>query len=142
MTAAFPPGCRAATRAVRAGIDSDPTHGAVVPPIVLSSNFSFAGFGQKRRYDYTRSGNPTRDQLGEVLRRRTAQGTHVAPGVTITIGNEHDDPRLDRFTLVTGEYRAGQCTGVIGVIGPTRMPYDKVIALVSHTSRLLTELLD
>ena len=84
----------------------------------------------------------TRDQLGEVLRRRTAQATHVAPGVTITIGNEHDDPRLDRFTLVTGEYRAGQCVGVIGVIGPTRMPYEKVIALVSHTSRLLTELLD
>ena len=32
-----------ATRAVRAGIDSDAAHGAVVPPIVLSTNFSFAG---------------------------------------------------------------------------------------------------
>jgi heat-inducible transcriptional repressor len=31
---------------------------------------------------------------------------------------------------------------VIGVIGPTRMPYDKVISLVSHTSRLLSDLLD
>jgi cystathionine gamma-synthase len=57
----------AATLAVRAGIDSDSAHGAVVPPIVLSSNFSFAGFGEKRRYDYTRSGNPTRDLLGEAL---------------------------------------------------------------------------
>jgi len=56
-----------ATRAVRAGIDSDTAHGAVVPPIVLSTNFSFAGFGEKRRYDYTRSGNPTRDQLGDAL---------------------------------------------------------------------------
>ena len=56
-----------ATRAVRAGIDSDAAHGAVVPPIVLSTNFSFAGFGEKRRYDYTRSGNPTRDQLGDAL---------------------------------------------------------------------------
>jgi len=56
-----------ATLAVRAGIDSDNAHGAVVPPIVLSSNFSFAGFDQKRRYDYTRSGNPTRDLLGEAL---------------------------------------------------------------------------
>ena len=55
------------TRAVRAGIDSDAAHGAVVPPIVLSTNFSFAGFGEKRRYDYTRSGNPTRDQLGDAL---------------------------------------------------------------------------
>ena len=56
-----------ATRAVRAGIDTDTAHGAVVPPIVLSSNFSFAAFGEKRRYDYTRSGNPTRDLLGEAL---------------------------------------------------------------------------
>ena len=56
-----------ATRAVRAGIDSDTAFGAVVPPIVLSTNFTFAGFDQKRKYDYSRSGNPTRDQLGEAL---------------------------------------------------------------------------
>ena len=55
------------TRAVRAGIDSDPTHGAVAPPLFLSANFSFDGLGGKRRYDYTRSGNPTRDHLGEAL---------------------------------------------------------------------------
>jgi cystathionine gamma-synthase len=58
---------RRATRAVRAGIDRDPAYGAVTPPLVLSSNFSFAGFAEKRQYDYTRSGNPTRDLLGEAL---------------------------------------------------------------------------
>ena len=56
-----------ATRAVRAGIDRDPAFGAVVPPLVLSSNFSFEGIGGKREYDYTRSGNPTRDLLGAAL---------------------------------------------------------------------------
>jgi cystathionine gamma-synthase len=56
-----------ATRAVRAGIDRDTAFGAVTPPLVLSSNFSFAGYNDKRRYDYTRSGNPTRDLLGEAL---------------------------------------------------------------------------
>jgi len=56
-----------ATRAVRAGIDRDSAFGAVVPPLVLSSNFSFEGFNKKRRYDYTRSGNPTRDQFGAAL---------------------------------------------------------------------------
>lgn len=56
-----------ATVAARAGIDRDPAFGAVVPPLVLSTNFSFAGFDQKREYDYTRSGNPTRDLLGEAL---------------------------------------------------------------------------
>ena len=55
------------TAAVRAGIDRDAAFGAVTPPIVLSSNFSFAGFDDKRTYDYTRSGNPTRDLLGEAL---------------------------------------------------------------------------
>ncbi|KFA33289.1 cystathionine gamma-synthase, partial [Xanthomonas vasicola pv. musacearum NCPPB 4384] len=59
--------CTAATAAVRAGIDRDTAYGAVTPPIVLSSNFSFDGFGNKRQYDYTRSGNPTRDLLGEAL---------------------------------------------------------------------------
>ena len=58
---------RLATQAVRAGIDRDESFGAVVPPIVLSSNFSFDGLGGKRTYDYTRSGNPTRDLLGEAL---------------------------------------------------------------------------
>ena len=59
--------CLPATAAVRAGIDRDTAYGAVTPPIVLSSNFSFDGFGNKRQYDYTRSGNPTRDLLGEAL---------------------------------------------------------------------------
>ncbi|TAL93287.1 MAG: cystathionine gamma-synthase [Rhodanobacter sp.] len=55
------------TRAVRAGIESDTQHGAVVPALHLSSNYSFERFGRKRVYDYSRSGNPTRDLLGEVL---------------------------------------------------------------------------
>ena len=56
-----------ATIAVRAAIESDTQHGAVVPPLYLSSNFAFAGFGEKRDYDYTRSGNPTRDALADAL---------------------------------------------------------------------------
>jgi cystathionine gamma-synthase len=56
-----------ATRAVRAGIDCDPSFGAVTPPIVLSANFTFEDFGKKRAYDYSRSGNPTRDQLATAI---------------------------------------------------------------------------
>jgi cystathionine gamma-synthase len=55
------------TRAVRAGIETDESTGAVVPPIHLSTNFTFEGYGKKRKYDYTRSGNPTRDLLGQAL---------------------------------------------------------------------------
>jgi cystathionine gamma-synthase len=57
----------AATIAARAAIESDTQHGAVVPPLHLSSNYAFAGFAKKRQYDYTRSGNPTRDALGNAL---------------------------------------------------------------------------
>jgi cystathionine gamma-synthase len=52
---------------VRAGIESDTQHGAVVPPLHLSTNYAFEGFGKKRAYDYSRSGNPTRDLLAEAL---------------------------------------------------------------------------
>jgi cystathionine gamma-synthase len=55
------------TRAVRAALESDTQHGAVIPPIHLTSTFAFEAFGEKRTYDYTRSGNPTRDALGEAL---------------------------------------------------------------------------
>jgi cystathionine gamma-synthase len=58
---------RPATRAVRAGIATDLHHGAVVPPIHLSSTFAFEGFGKKRLYDYTRTGNPTREILANAL---------------------------------------------------------------------------
>jgi cystathionine gamma-synthase len=56
-----------ATRAVRAALESDTQHGAVVPPIHLSSTYAFKAFGEKGAYDYTRSGNPTRDALGAAL---------------------------------------------------------------------------
>src|SRR5271170_5973136 len=56
-----------ATRSVRAGLESDAQHGSVVPPIYLSTNFAFEKFGKPRKYDYTRSGNPTRDQLAGAL---------------------------------------------------------------------------
>jgi len=55
------------TRTVRAALETDEQHGAVVPPIHLTSTFAFAGFGQKRKYDYSRSGNPTRDALAGAL---------------------------------------------------------------------------
>lgn len=64
-----------------------------------------------------------------------------ADGLTVTIGGEHQHRELAGFTLVTAEYRVGGLSGVIGVIGPTRMPYEKVITLVDYTSSLVNEIL-
>jgi cystathionine gamma-synthase len=68
MSSKVPPTKKAiATRSVRAGLESDAQHGSVVPPIYLSTNFAFEKYRKPRKYDYTRSGNPTRDQLGNAL---------------------------------------------------------------------------
>ena len=77
-----------------------------------------------------------RDLLREALasRRQT--------GISVTIGGENPDTRLSDFTLVTASYQAGGLKGVIGVMGPTRMPYDKIIGLVEHTSRMVEDLLE
>lgn len=55
------------TEAVRAGLETDPATGAVVPPIHLSSTYAFPRFGEKGRFDYSRSGNPTRELLSDAL---------------------------------------------------------------------------
>jgi heat-inducible transcriptional repressor len=75
------------------------------------------------------------DVLRRVLGRRAQAGA-----LTITIGGENE-PQLSQLTLVTSPYRAGALTGVIGVLGPTRMPYEKVVALVEHTSKMVGDLL-
>jgi heat-inducible transcriptional repressor len=103
---------------------------------VLASQPEFGGAESMRRL-LTLTEEPAR--LADALRRKH-QGDEK-PGVSITIGAEHGDPQFDQFTVVTAEYRVGALNGVIGVIGPTRMPYDKVISLVQHTSRLLSDLL-
>lgn len=71
------------TRALRSGIGADSAHGAVIPPLYLSSNFTFEEFGRPRPYDYTRSGNPTRDQLADALAilEAGAGATVVATGL-------------------------------------------------------------
>lgn len=55
------------TRAVRSGLGADTGHRAVMPPIHLSSNFLFDSPGVCGRYDYTRSGNPTRDLVATAI---------------------------------------------------------------------------
>jgi cystathionine gamma-synthase len=55
------------TAAVQAGINTDQHHGAVVAPIHLSSTYSLKGFDDKREFDYSRTGNPTRAIFAETI---------------------------------------------------------------------------
>ncbi|UCF40572.1 MAG: heat-inducible transcription repressor HrcA [Gemmatimonadota bacterium] len=72
---------------------------------------------------------------------RTALENRPSPGISITIGTENVDPRLSRLTIVTSTYQCGPFAGMIGVMGPTRMPYRKVVTMVEHTSRMLGDLI-
>ena len=113
--------------------------GATSCGVVLGSAQLLAGqpeFATKERLQGLMEVTERRDLLREALAKRLGQG------LTITIGSEHRDATLAPFTLVTASYQLGPLTGVIGVMGPTRMPYDKIVALVDHTSRLVSELLE
>ncbi len=100
---------------------------------VLADKPEFAsGEAMRKLIDLTDHGT----QLATLLRARSSVG-----GMSITIGAEHDNALLGGLTVVTAEYRVGALNGVIGVIGPTRMPYEKVIAVVRHASQLVADVL-
>ena len=62
-----------------------------------------------------------------------------AEGVKIFIGGESALVPLDEFSVVTAPYEVdGQIVGTVGVIGPTRMAYERVIPIVDVTSKLLS----
>jgi len=121
------------------GLFDVPIAPSATAPVHLGSTQLLAGqpeFSTRQQLQGLLEVTERRDLLRDAL---TARG---GEGLTITIGQEHADARLSTFTLVTSTYRFGPLTGVIGVMGPTRMPYDKIAALVNHTSRLVGELLE
>ncbi len=61
--------------------------------------------------------------------------------VSVTIGAENEFPLLGDFSLVAKEYQFGEITGTLGVIGPKRMEYAKIMAIVNYVSDILTETL-
>lgn len=66
-----------------------------------------------------------------------------APGVNIFIGSESHLNSMSGMSLITSTYVSGKNTlGVLGVIGPTRMGYGKVIPIVDYTAKMLTRILN
>jgi heat-inducible transcriptional repressor len=100
--------------------------------------------GQTNLMNYTEMGNIERlKQLFETFNRKR-DVLHLldqclnSKGVQIFIGNESGYEALDDCSVVTAPYRLeGDVVGVLGVIGPTRMAYDRMIPIVDVTARLL-----
>jgi len=78
-----------------------------------------------------------REKLREILRRDL--NTH---GAVVTIGNEIPVSDLRDCSVVTGQYNiGGQPMGALGIVGPTRLEYPKVIAIINHVSQVVSEIL-
>jgi heat-inducible transcriptional repressor len=68
--------------------------------------------------------------------------SHRAAGVQVFIGSESGIDSLDECSVVTAPYSAnGEVVGTVGVIGPTRMAYERVIPIVDITARLMSSAL-
>lgn len=65
-----------------------------------------------------------KETLAQMLQRRQ--------GVVVTIGREHEALEMQLCSVVTASYEVDGAVGIIGVIGPTRMPYERVVALVNY----------
>ncbi|MGD2045510.1 MAG: heat-inducible transcriptional repressor HrcA [Gemmatimonadota bacterium] len=112
----------------------DAAHLHLGPASVLAAQPEFeSGQRMKELIDLTEQ----RDLLATAVGSRDHAG-HLK----ITIGTENDVTALTDFTLVTAEYSVAGLKGVIGVIGPTRMPYEKIVTIVDYTSSLVTRVLE
>lgn len=65
-----------------------------------------------------------KEALAQMLQRRQ--------GMVVTIGREHEAQEMQLCSVVTASYEVDGAVGIIGVIGPTRMPYERVVALVKY----------
>ena len=73
---------------------------------------------------------------------RLLEGSNRAEGVRIFIGGESRVVPIDELSVVSAPYEIdGQVVGTLGVIGPTRMAYDRMIQIVDITSRLVSNAL-
>jgi heat-inducible transcriptional repressor len=77
----------------------------------------------------------TREALLQVVERMLGAGGR---GVRVALGEELGEPALRHLALVAAPYGAGVAPGVLGVIGPWRMDYARVMALVGYLSELVT----
>lgn len=61
------------------------------------------------------------------------------PGkAVVSIGSENSDQRADKYSIVTAHYQVGDTTGTVGILGPMRMDYERVVALVENMATLLS----
>lgn len=76
----------------------------------------------------------------KILIRILNESTKEDDKISITIGQENTDELVCDCSLITAVYRIGDVTGTLGIIGPTRMKYEKVTGLVDYITQKVTDL--
>lgn len=109
-----------------------------------SENVVLAGESRLLNVDELSENLTSLKQLFELFERKTKllqllELSREAHGVKVFIGGESDVASLDEFSVVTAPYEMeGNVVGVVGVIGPKRMAYERVIPIVDVTAKLLS----
>lgn len=79
-----------------------------------------------------------RDIIVHILEK---SGEVIPDRVFISIGSENEDRKLNDYSFITKEYKFGETNGTVGIIGPKRMEYSKIIAIIDYMSKMLSEIL-
>jgi len=77
----------------------------------------------------------------EIMLRVFANRISVPGEVTVTIGNEHEEKKLRNYATVASTYKVGDAVGMVGIIGPKRMTYPRLIPLVDHMAKTISSML-
>ena len=105
-------------------------------PLLVSGEINLMDFSELANMEQFRSLFETLHQKEEMV--NLLDRCVESPGVKIFIGEESGHRALDQCSLVTSSYSINdQAVGVLGVIGPTRMEYERVIPLVDLTAKLV-----
>ncbi|MDZ7608023.1 MAG: HrcA family transcriptional regulator [Cyclobacteriaceae bacterium] len=79
-----------------------------------------------------------KDIIIHIMDKKRIENTN---NVLISIGSENEEEKFNEYSLITKEYTFGETSGTVGIIGPKRMEYSKVVAIVSYLGDMLSEVL-
>jgi heat-inducible transcriptional repressor len=65
----------------------------------------------------------------------------IPPELKVTIGSENEEELVKNCSIITAPYSIGDVDGILGVIGPTRIVYSRVIPIVNFTAKFITQIL-
>ncbi len=94
-------------------------------------------FADKERMVSIMGALEEKDVFLRILGRRSGQD-----GLIITIGEENQEGEIQFCSLVSSSYAAGEGSGTVGILGPTRMEYSRLVTIVDYTAQLMSEVLE